>query len=197
MWITGRGRGRSKVVIVVGLLGGMQFERMLRGSILKKKELEYIEDARASGAGDFRIITRHILPNAVGPVIIAGTIDVAAAIIAESTLSFPGLGFPPDTPTLGRLLYDAKAYRNISAHWAPLPRGPLVIAGVALAVAIVMPLLVWTYAKTDQQLGGIPFFFWYQFLLVIVSFVLTSFASHLAIRHHRQRTAAEGPIQPK
>jgi peptide/nickel transport system permease protein len=61
---------------------------------------------------------RHILPNSLGPVIVAGTINVAAAIIAESTLSFLGLGFPPDTPTWGRLLFDAKDYLDIAPHWA-------------------------------------------------------------------------------
>lgn len=74
----------------------------------------------------------------------------------------------------------------------PPGKGPLVIAGVALVVAIVLPLLVWTYAKTDPELGGIPFFFWYQFLLVIVSVVLTSFAYRLVIGHERQRRAAQG-----
>jgi hypothetical protein len=71
-------------------------------------------------------------------------------------------------------------------------KGPLVIAGVALVVAIVLPLLVWTYAKSDPELGGIPFFFWYQFLLVIVSVVLTSIAYRLVIGHERQRRAAAG-----
>lgn len=79
----------------------------------------------------------------------------------------------------------------------PPGKGPLVIAGAALSVAIVLPLLVWTYAKPDPQLGGIPFFFWYQFLLVIVSVVLTSFAYHLVIGHERQRRAAEGLGEPK
>jgi len=71
-------------------------------------------------------------------------------------------------------------------------RGPLVGAGVALAVAIVLPLLVWTYAKTDPELWGVPFFFWYQFLLVIVSVILTSIAYRLVIGHERQRRAFEG-----
>ena len=61
---------------------------------------------------------RHILPNAMGPVIVAGTIDVAAAIIAESTLSFLGLGFPPDIPTWGRVLFDAKDTLDVAPHWA-------------------------------------------------------------------------------
>ncbi len=65
-----------------------------------------------------RLVIRHILPNSLGPIIVAGTIDVAAAIIAESTLSFLGLGFPPDIPTWGRLLFDAKDYLDIAPHWA-------------------------------------------------------------------------------
>jgi peptide/nickel transport system permease protein len=77
-------------------------------------------------------VVRHILPNALGPVIIAGTIDVAAAIIAESTLSFLGLGFPPDVPTWGRLLYDAKDFLDIAVHWALFPGGAIFVAVVAL-----------------------------------------------------------------
>jgi peptide/nickel transport system permease protein len=61
-----------------------------------------------------RQVVRHILPNSLGPVIVAGTIDVAAAIIAESTLSFLGLGFPPDIPTWGRILYDGRDYMDIA-----------------------------------------------------------------------------------
>jgi peptide/nickel transport system permease protein len=66
-------------------------------------------------------VVRHILPNAVGPVIVAGTIDVAAAIIAESSLSFLGLGFPPDIPTWGRILFDAKDNLDFAPHWALFP----------------------------------------------------------------------------
>ena len=74
-----------------------------------------------SRASPARVYLRHILPNALGPVIVAGTIDVAAAIIAESTLSFLGLGFPPDIPTWGRLLADAKDYLDMAVHWALAP----------------------------------------------------------------------------
>jgi hypothetical protein len=74
----------------------------------------------------------------------------------------------------------------------PPGKGPLVAAGVALAIAVVLPLLVWTYAKTDPELWGIPFFFWYQFLLVLVSVALTSIAYRLVIGHERQRRLAEG-----
>ena len=76
----------------------------------------------------------------------------------------------------------------------PAPPGPgrLIGAGVVLTIAIVVPLLVWTYAKTTPELGGIPFFFWYQFLLVIGSVVLTWIAYKLAAAHDRDRRAAQG-----
>ena len=66
-------------------------------------------------------MTRHILPNALGPVIVASTIEVSSAILAESTLSFLGLGFPPDIPTWGRLLFDAKDQLDTAPHWALFP----------------------------------------------------------------------------
>jgi hypothetical protein len=74
----------------------------------------------------------------------------------------------------------------------PPGKGPLIGAGVALTIAIAVPLLVWTYAKPDPELWGIPFFFWYQFLLVIASVVLTSIAYKLVIDHERKRRLAEG-----
>jgi peptide/nickel transport system permease protein len=77
-------------------------------------------------------VVRHILPNALGPVIVAGTIDVANAIIAESTLSFLGLGFPPDIPTWGRILYDAKDQLDVAPHWALFAGGAIFITVLAI-----------------------------------------------------------------
>jgi peptide/nickel transport system permease protein len=109
------------IVIVIGGLRWMPVARLVRGQFLSLREKEFVEAARALGASKTRQVVRHILPNALGPVIVAGTIDVAAAIIAESTLSFLGLGFPPDIPTWGRILYDAKDYLDIAPHWALFP----------------------------------------------------------------------------
>jgi peptide/nickel transport system permease protein len=106
------------VVIVIGGLRWMPVARLVRAQFLSLREKEFVEAARALGASKMRQVVRHILPNALGPVIVAGTIDVAAAIIAESTLSFLGLGFPPDIPTWGRILYDAKDYLDLAPHWA-------------------------------------------------------------------------------
>jgi peptide/nickel transport system permease protein len=111
-------------ILIVAVIGGfrwMQVARLVRAQFLSLREKEFVEAARALGASPARLVARHILPNAVGPVIVAGTIDVAAAIIAESTLSFLGLGFPPDVPTWGRILFDAKDHLDIAAHWALIP----------------------------------------------------------------------------
>ncbi len=82
---------------------------------------------------------------------------------------------------------------RMPAH-TPEPPGPgrLIAASVALSIAIIVPLLVWTYARTGPELGGIPFFFWYQFMLVIASVVLTSIAFRLVSSHDRDRRAAMG-----
>ena len=111
-------------IMIVAVIGGfrwMPVARLVRAQFLSIREKEYVEAARALGVTPLRLVARHILPNSLGPVIIAGTIDVAVAIIAESTLSFLGLGFPPDIPTWGRILYDAKDYLDVAPHWALFP----------------------------------------------------------------------------
>jgi len=120
------------IVLVIGGLRWMPVARLVRAQFLSLREKEFVEAARALGASPLRQVVRHILPNALGPVIIAGTIDVAAAIIAESTLSFLGLGFPPDTPTWGRILFDAKDFLDIGPHWALFPGGAIFIAVVSI-----------------------------------------------------------------
>jgi peptide/nickel transport system permease protein len=109
------------IVLVIGGFRWMPVARLVRAQFFSLREKEFVEAARALGASRPRIVVHHILPNALGPVIVAATIDVAAAIIAESTLSFLGLGFPPDTPTWGRLLFDAKDNLDFAPHWAIFP----------------------------------------------------------------------------
>ncbi|MCX7931768.1 MAG: ABC transporter permease [Rhodovarius sp.] len=111
-------------ILIVAVIGGfrwMPVARLVRAQFMSLREKEFVEAARALGASRLRLVWRHILPNALGPVIVAATIDIAAAIIAESTLSFLGLGFPPDIPTWGRLLYDAKDHLDFAPHWALFP----------------------------------------------------------------------------
>ena len=109
------------IVLVIGGFRWMPVARLVRAQFFSLREKEFVEAARALGASTPRQVMRHILPNSLGPVIVAGTIDVAAAIIAESTLSFLGLGFPPDIPTWGRILFDSKDYLDIAPHWALFP----------------------------------------------------------------------------
>ena len=109
------------IVIVIGGFRWMPVARLVRAQIMSLREKEFVEAARALGASPMRVVARHLIPNSMGPVIVAATIDVAAAIIAESTLSFLGLGFPPDIPTWGRILFDAKDYLDVAPHWALFP----------------------------------------------------------------------------
>jgi peptide/nickel transport system permease protein len=120
------------IVAVIGGLRWMQVARLVRAQILSIREKEFIEAARALGAGKVRQVVRHILPNALGPVIVAGTIDVAAAIITESTLSFLGLGFPPDVPSWGRMLFDAKDTLDVAPHWAMFSGAAIFITVLAI-----------------------------------------------------------------
>ena len=120
------------VVLVIGGFRWMPVARLVRAQFFSLREKEFVEAARALGASTPRIVKRHILPNSLGPVIVAATIDVAAAIIAESTLSFLGLGFPPDIPTWGRLLFDAKDNLDFAPHWALFPGAAIFITVLAI-----------------------------------------------------------------
>lgn len=98
------------IVFVIGILGWMPTARVVRGSVLSIKEKEFIEAAVNIGARQGSILWKHILPNVLSPIIVSATLSVASAILTESALSFLGLGFPPDVPTWGRLLYDGKDF---------------------------------------------------------------------------------------
>ncbi|MDO9093000.1 MAG: ABC transporter permease [Rubrivivax sp.] len=117
------------IVLVIGGLSWMPVARLVRAQFFSLREKEFVEAARALGASTQRQVVRHILPNALGPVIVAATISVAAAILGESTLSFLGLGFPPDIPTWGRILNDSRDYLDIATHWAVFP-------GMAIFLAV-------------------------------------------------------------
>jgi peptide/nickel transport system permease protein len=107
------------IIFVIGILNWMVVARLVRGSFLSLKEREFVEAATCVGVSRLSIMFRHILPNTLGPIIVAATLSVGAAIITESVLSFLGLGFPPDTPTWGRLLYDGQNYLDL-APWMVL-----------------------------------------------------------------------------
>jgi peptide/nickel transport system permease protein len=120
------------IVAGIGAFRWMIVARLVRAQFFALREKEFVEAARALGASTLRVAVRHILPNALGPVIVAGTIDVAAAIIAESTLSFLGLGFPPDIPTWGRILFDAKDNLDFAPYWALFAGGAIFFAVLSI-----------------------------------------------------------------
>ena len=101
------------VVVMIGALAWMATARMVRATFLSLKHKEFVEAAIGIGVSRRAIMFRQILPNALSPIIVAATLEVGSAIIVESTLSFLGVGFPPDTPTWGRLVTDgASSYRR-------------------------------------------------------------------------------------
>ena len=98
------------IVFAIGITSWMQTARIVRGDVLALKEREFVLAARSIGTPDRRMLSRHILPNVMSPIMVSATLGIANAIITESALSFLGLGFPPDFPTWGRLLFDAVDY---------------------------------------------------------------------------------------
>jgi peptide/nickel transport system permease protein len=109
------------IVTLIGVTNWMPVARLVRASFLSLKEKEFIEAARCIGASRSSIIFKHILPNVLGPVIVAATLAVGAAIITESALSFLGLGFPPDVPTWGQLLNGSVNFMQIAPHMVIFP----------------------------------------------------------------------------
>lgn len=98
------------MVSAIGITSWMQTARIVRGDVLALKEREFVLAARSIGTPNRRMITRHVLPNVLSPILVSATLGIANAIITESALSFLGLGFPPDFPTWGRLLFDSVDY---------------------------------------------------------------------------------------
>jgi peptide/nickel transport system permease protein len=103
------------IMAVIGLTGWMGVARLVRAEFLSLREREFVTAARALGAGDARLILRHMLPNALAPVMVSATLGVAGAILTESALSFLGLGVQPPTPSWGNILTAGKD--NIEIAW--------------------------------------------------------------------------------
>jgi peptide/nickel transport system permease protein len=120
------------IVCVIGGLRWMQPARLVRAAFLVLKEKEFVEAARCVGVPNTWLMVRHILPNALSPVIVSATLGVGSAILAESSISFLGLGFPPDMPTWGRILSDAKDYLDLAPHWALFPGLMIFLAVISI-----------------------------------------------------------------
>jgi ABC-type dipeptide/oligopeptide/nickel transport system permease subunit len=119
------------VFITIGVVGWAGMARLVRGQVLVVRELEFVQAERALGAGDVRILIKHILPSVVAPVVIAATLGVAGAIMAESSLSFLGLGVQPPTPSWGSMIADGRdLYQLRHAPWTSL------FPGLAIGAAV-------------------------------------------------------------
>jgi peptide/nickel transport system permease protein len=120
------------IVFAIGVTSWMQTARIVRGDVLALKEREFVLAARAIGTPPRRMITRHILPNVLSPILVSATLGIANAVITESALSFLGLGFPPDFPTWGRLLNDGMPYINLNPERVLWPAA--VLSALVLSV---------------------------------------------------------------
>lgn len=126
------GPGIDHVVIALCLIGWTSYARLVRGEILALREREFVQAARALGCEPRRIILRHLLPNLLPPLLIQATFGLAAAIIAEGSLSFLGLGVEPPTPSWGSMLNDGRQFLLVAPHLTTYPGLAIMVTVVAL-----------------------------------------------------------------
>jgi peptide/nickel transport system permease protein len=115
------GPGLRNVILALTLSGWVNYARLVRAQVMSARQLEYVEAARSLGASDLRIVLRHILPNIAQPIIIQAALGMAAAVLAEATLSFLGLGVPPPSASWGSMLNDARAHLFDAPHTVLAP----------------------------------------------------------------------------
>ena len=119
------------VFFTIGVVGWAAMARLVRGQVLVVRQLEYVHASKALGARDTRIVLQHVLPNVVAPILIAGTLGVAAAIMAEASLSFLGLGVQPPTPSWGAMIADGRDLNQLRhAPWTSVSPGVAIGAAV-------------------------------------------------------------------
>lgn len=121
------GPSRTNAMIAIGVVYAPAFARVVRASSLSVLSLPYVEAARAIGAGDFRIMRRHILPNILGPLIVLSTVYFSAAVLAEAALSFLGLGTQPPEPSWGSMLNTSRSYMQLSPWLAVFPGAAIML----------------------------------------------------------------------
>jgi len=119
------------VFVTIGIVGWAGMARLVRGQVLVVRQLEFVQASRALGARDVRVVLKHVLPNVVAPVLIAATLGIAAAIMAEASLSFLGLGVQPPTPSWGSMIADGRDLNQLrNAPWTSVAPGLAIGAAV-------------------------------------------------------------------
>lgn len=126
------GPGLDHVILALCLIGWTGYARLVRGEIIALREREFIQAARALGGGPRRVVMRHLLPNLLAPLSIQATFGLAAAIIAEGSLSFLGLGVEPPTPSWGSMLNDGRQFLLVAPHLTTYPGLAIMVAVLAL-----------------------------------------------------------------
>ncbi|HUK87855.1 MAG TPA: ABC transporter permease [Terriglobales bacterium] len=122
------GSGLYNLILALSLGGWVGYARLVRGQVLAVREREFVEAARALGASDLRILTRHILPNVIQPVIVQAAIGMAGAVLAEATMSFLGLGVPPPAASWGSMLNDGRSHLFDAPHLVLFPAAAVMLA---------------------------------------------------------------------
>jgi peptide/nickel transport system permease protein len=122
------GPGVFNLILALSIGGWVGYARLVRAQVLAAREREYVEAARALGASDWRILTRHILPNIIQPVIVQAAIGMAGAVLAEATMSFLGLGVPPPAASWGSMLNDGRSHLFDAPHLVLFPAAAVMLA---------------------------------------------------------------------
>jgi peptide/nickel transport system permease protein len=125
------GSGLGKLIFALCLIGWVGYARVMRAQTLKVREYDYVQAARALGAGDLRILLRHILPNSIQPLIVQSSLGMAGAILSEASLSFLGLGVPPPAPSWGSMIEEARDITTLQAS----PHA-LIVPAIAIALTV-------------------------------------------------------------
>ena len=125
------GPGLDKLIFALCIIGWVGYARLIRGQVLKVREYDFVQAARALGASDARILLRHILPNAIQPLIVQASLGMAGAVLSEASLSFLGLGVPPPAPSWGVMIEEARDFSTLQV--AP---HALIFPGIAIALTV-------------------------------------------------------------
>jgi peptide/nickel transport system permease protein len=125
------GAGLNKLILALCIIGWVGYARLIRGQVLKVREYDFVQAARALGANDLRILFIHILPNAIQPLIVQASLGMAGAVLAEASLSFLGLGVPPPAPSWGVMIEEARDLSTL--QYAP---HALIFPGLAIALSV-------------------------------------------------------------
>jgi peptide/nickel transport system permease protein len=117
------------LIIALSVIGWVGYARLMRAQVLKVREMDFVSAAKALGAGDFRILTKHLLPNSIQPIIVQASLGMAGAILAEAGMSFLGLGVPEPVPSWGKMIDDSREFWYTAPHLFIFP-------GVMIALTV-------------------------------------------------------------